>query len=442
MLTFKSVLTESASISQEYVKSLIQAVYSGQLVVTGSTSITVKVDDRSEVKSNLYNLLDHNKIPYKDIDVAGSSFKGTQINHNGKIIKITFKNTKAGGSGAGSAITNLGESAQCWYTAVAFNGYDLKTADDFYNCTKHIKSKCFTTADYNAIKSLPDDWIKSSIKIANHMKTMSIFKTKMANYDFHRGSNMVVKISKMYASANKADKRFSDINKWTPADIWVATKAGELAINNASNTQDWVSLNQLILSLYESKDLIGVSLKKAETNVHHEVFNYGVNENLAKFNSMKISSKSKDGYLLFAYKDDPNMSIQFRSFDKVSGWQGEIKGKYASGGKIGGGNIAAIMKRVAGITLSSADAKSIATKVKAGNTSIDQSILGFAKQLNIGVNTPSEQEPDWKYSKFLTLEFLAAFSKLTPANQSIAIKEIVGYAASATDTSAVFIKIS
>lgn len=429
--------------NQEYVKSLVQLVYKGQMTIDGSQTIKLKVDDRSVVKLDLYKHLDSANIPYKDIEVSGSSFRGTQLTYNSKVIKIVYKNNKASGSGAGAAVTALGESAQCWYTAIAFSGFDLDSADDLHKNVYKIKSKCDTTASYDDVsKLLTDDWIRSSIKIANYMKSMNIFKAKMASYRFHRGSKMVDKISAMFLSANRADKRFSDINKWTPADIWVATGVGERTIINANPKQSWASLNDMIIKLYESKDLIGVSLKKVEAAAHHEVFNYGFNDHVAKYNSMKISNKSKDGYLLFAYKDDPNMSIQFRSFDKLSGWQGEIKGKYASGGKIGGGNVAAIMNRVANVKLSSTDAKQIATRVRSNDKSISQSITTFAKQLNVQVDEPSIQEPDWRYSKFLTLEFLSEFKKLSADKQSKVIKEIVGYAASATDTSAVFIKIS
>ena len=425
----------------DFVKSLIAPIYNGQLTITGTSTLTIKVDDRSTFKPLLYKHLDKIKLPYTDVDVR-SSFKGTRLQFESKQITIIYKNFKSTGSGAGAEVTSLGESAQCWYTAVAFNS-TISSAEDLSKNVGNIRSKVDTTSSYNDVSTkLTDDWIKSSIVIANYMKSMPIFKAKMTQYRFHRGSSMVDKISKMFLSANRADKRFTDINKWTPADIWVATAAGERSILSASVTQDWVSLNKLIVSLYESKDLIGVSLKKVGTSAKSEVFNYGNNESLTKYTSMKISPKSKDGYLKFQYKTDPNMEIQFRSFDKVSGWQGEIKGKFASGGKIGGGNVAAIVYRIAGVKLSSSDAKQIANKVKANDPSITTSILQFAKRLNVQVDDPNQKDQDWKYSKYLTLEFLSVFSKLSTEKQNKIIKEIVGYASSSTETSVVFIKIS
>jgi hypothetical protein len=48
----------------------------------------------------------------------------------------------------------------------------------------------------------------------------------------------------------------------------------------------------------------------------------------------------------------------------------------------------------------------------------------------------------WHYSKFLTLETLSAFDKLNTENQQRILREIIGYAASSTEASGVFIKIS
>jgi hypothetical protein len=430
---------ESTNVNQEYIKSLIQSIYSGPLTVSGSTSIIVKVDDRSLIKQDLYKKLDHDKIPYKDVEV-GSSFLGTQLEYNGKIIKITYKNISSKGSGGGSEATDLNESAQCWYAAVAFNGYKLESDDDFHKYAKEIESKCKTLHSYDEIsKKLTDDWIKSSIKIANYMKSMTIFASKKSNYTFYHKTDIVNKISKMFNHANKLDKRFGKIDKWNPADIWLATTTGKNIINNASVNQDWATLNDLITSLYESKDLIGISLKKVGSNVHHKVFNYGPNEREAKLTSIIISPKSMDGYLQFTYSGD-DMKMQLRSF--VGSWQGEIKGKHAAGGKIGGGGIASIMKRIGNVNLSAFNSKQIKTRTTANDPSLNQSILDYANQLGVSVIDPSKQTSEWRYSKFLTLEFLVEFKKLSVLKQHLVLQELGSYAASNTDTSSVFIKIS
>lgn len=431
--------------NNDIVKQLILSVYKGQLTVQGTgANITVKVDDRGAVKDALYKQLTKKKVPYKDEKSTKSSFNITKIKTpDGKEITIIWKNAAGGGgSGAGAAATELGESAQCWYTAVAFHG-TLKNQDDFLKQYAKIAAKCKTDAPIDKIvKMLGDDWIESSIKIANYMKGMPEFKSKMKTYSFHRGGPVVDKISAMFLAANRKENMFANINKWTPADIWLFTPAGEREIVSADKDQTFATLNKLIAKLYKSGDAIGVSLKKVGTNAHHEVFNYDKSGGASLFKSFKISDKSKDGYLLFSYKDDANMSMQLRSFSDTGSWQGEIKGKYASGGKIGGGQIAAIFNRVAGVRLAASDAKTITAGAQARHKKIMDGIKKFAKDLKIKVVAPEDQSNDWVYSKYLALETFAAFAKLDKKKQEHILNEIVGYASSSTENSAVFIKIS
>lgn len=431
--------------NNDIVKQLILSVYKGQLTVQGTgANITVKVDDRGAVKDALYKMMDKKKVPYKDEKSTKSSFNVTKIKtSDGKEVTIIWKNAAGGGgSGAGAAATELGESAQCWYTAVAFHG-TLKNQDDFLKQYPKIAAKCKTDASIEKIvKTLGDDWIESSIKIANYMKGMSQFKSKMKTYSFHRGGPVVNKISAMYLTANRKENLFANINKWTPADIWLFTPAGEREILSADKDQTFASLNMLISKLYVSGDAIGVSLKKVGATAHDEVFNFDKSGGKSAFKSFKISDKSKDGYLLFSYKDDSNMSMQLRSFSDTGSWQGEIKGKYASGGKIGGGQIAAIFDRIAGVRLAASDAKTITVGAQARHKKIIDGIKKFAKDLGIKVINPEEQSNDWLYSKYLALETFAEFAKLDKKKQEHILNEIVGYASSSTENSAVFIKIS
>jgi hypothetical protein len=136
------------------------------------------------------------------------------------------------------------------------------------------------------------------------------------------------------------------------------------------------------------------------------------------------------------------MSIQTRSFTDTGSWQGEIKGKYASGGKIGGGQIAAIFGRVAKAHLSSSDAKKITAAAVARSPIIIKQLKSFAKDLGIKINEPMNESSDWIYSKYLTLEMYSVFNGLTKKQQEQILNEIVGYAASSTSNSSVFVKIS
>lgn len=429
-----------------YITQLTKVVYKGQLdVKQAGAYVTVKVDNRDQVKQDLYAYLTKNSSKYEDVKTSKSSFAATKLKApDGKDIYIIYKSIKSGGSGAGSEITELGESAQCWYTAVAFNKGKIGTYDDFVKHIDAIRSKCDTSATVEKINStLPEDWIASSIAIANFMLTMPQFSRNMKSFQFHRGSKTVDKISEMFLTCNRKENLFANINKWSPADIWLFTTKGIQAINSAK-PQTFAEFNTLITDLYKSEDAIGVSLKKIGVTPHFEVFNFVKNGASAEFKSFKITEKAKDGYMQFSYKADPSMSTQFRSFNIVSSWQGEIKGKYAAGGKIGGGQVAAIVKRITNIKLDSLDAKQVTLLANKGDKKIIDGIIKYSK--NIGLNLDAKavltQSADWLFSKYLTLELFSTFKNLNKKQQSQILTEIVGYSSSSTEHSGVFIKIS
>ena len=433
--------------NNEYIVQLVKYVYNGDLKVEGSTSnITVKVDDRTAVKNKLYSFLDEHKYSYTDEKSTKSSFNITKIKTpTDKIVSILWKNlTGGGGSGAGAEVTDLGESAQCWYCAAAFR-HSLDSLDDMVAVKDKVSGHCDTTATFEEILSkLPDEWVDSVIKTANKMKTLQEFKSNLKGFEFHRGSSIVDKISEMFLTANRKDPIFANINKWTPADIWLMTPKGKSAVKAAKTDQTFSSLNQMITELYVSRDLIGVSLKKVGGTVKAEIFNFGGDKYVPEFKNFSLTEKAKDGYIVFSYKEDPAMKIQFRSFSDTGSWQGEIKGKYAAGGKIGGGQVAAIFKRITGQTLNSLDAKVITKRVQSKDKKIETEIVSMAKDVGLTLSLPtvSMQSDDWKYSKYLTLEFMSKFKALTKDKQKRVLSEIIGYSASATENSAVFIKMS
>lgn len=432
--------------TQNYVEQLVKAFYSGPLEIKVEGSyVTIKVDNREKVKADLHAYLETYKYPYQDVKTSKSSFNGTSLKTaQNKDITIIYKSSKGGGSGAGAEVTELAESAQCWYTAIAFN-YSIESYDDFLMHSSKVANKTDTDATLEKIKEkLPDDWVMSSIKIANYMKTMPIFTSNMRNFEFHRGSKTVDAINNMFLKVNRIERAFSDINKWNPADIWLMTAKGKKAVMDMSSgnkIENFMQLNKFIQEQYESKDLIGVSLKKVGSTVKSEVFNYERGSFDVQFSKFRISSTSKDGYISFTKNKSP-MEIQFRSFTPVGSWQGEIKGATAAGGKIGGGVVAKIVQRVSGKSLSSLSANTVTQMANKNDPKLTQSIKEFASSLNVQLQGVELQSPDWKYSKYLTLELFSTINSLSATLRNKIMTEIIGYSSSATEYSSVFIKIS
>ena len=144
------------------------------------------------------------------------------------------------------------------------------------------------------------DWYKSSINIAikllEDLKSIDsdfagIQKPNWQDIIYYRGDtagsdNVMIDISKLFIAANKKDKLFGDINKWSTADIYFASDDAKKKIRQQlSDIQttktgfNFVNLNKLIEDLISTGDLIGVSLKKAPNAVGIYRVNFTPSEN-------------------------------------------------------------------------------------------------------------------------------------------------------------------
>ena len=140
------------------------------------------------------------------------------------------------------------------------------------------------------------DWYKSSVNIAvkliddiseidkDFKKIQSPGWTDFLYYRGAKGGSDVMEdIEQLFTIANKKDKLFGDVNKWSPADIYFASKAAEKKIqqvvSNPPQGFNFVNLNQLMNSLIDRGELLGVSLKKAPKEVHIYKINFTQEKN-------------------------------------------------------------------------------------------------------------------------------------------------------------------
>ena len=140
------------------------------------------------------------------------------------------------------------------------------------------------------------DWYKSSINIAVKLiddiseidkDFIKIQSPGWADFLYYRGakggSDVMEDIEELFKIANKKDKLFGDVNKWSPADIYFASKAAEKKIqqvvSNPPQGFNFVNLNQLMNSLIDEGELLGVSLKKAPKEVHIYKINFTQEKN-------------------------------------------------------------------------------------------------------------------------------------------------------------------
>ena len=296
------------------------------------------------------------------------------------------------------------------------------------------------------------DWMKSSIRTAN--KLYGATKYRNTKFKFHRGTSIVNTVENHFKKVNAADGRpFSNINKWTPADIYMCDHSFDTSvITNEMIFQG--GINKVLLDLISEKKLIGVSLKKVTTATANLTENNFTRASLTiKKPFTKVGSKtlynSMDVYL-----EGQGVSVQFRATDaEGKTWQGEVMGSSAKHGKVGGGVMNYIMESVYGDGngvwkqyLSAAEV-SVASK----GSALDGKIFTLAnknKSSVMGDNETvtleqiSDMRPQWKFAKYIGLEVVDRMMSGSAAERDEITTRIYLYATSASDNSAPYIKIS
>ena len=238
------------------------------------------------------------------------------------------------GSGGGSDSTRATESAQCVYLqAIWDNPRTTFSPSDIQDAFR----KASTDASFDEVSSIPDDWVDSSIKGAQILHKALGSK----RYTFHRGSGWVDVLENKFKELNREEKAFSNINKWSPADIYMVASGaeGKYDIQGAKSIQ---YLNNELLRAYAARDIIGVSLKKIGSKPKISQVNYKKPFKSPTFTKVSYGKKdffaSKDGYIFFSGGE-----IQFRTFPT---FQCEIIGQKAKHGKVSHGGIDAALYAV------------------------------------------------------------------------------------------------
>ena len=351
-------------------------------------------------------------------------------------------------SGAGSEITALAESLQAY--ACATRQHLGKPLED----VSQITDKTISDADCDrtlkqCLAGLDGNWFRSVVLTANLIFEEVPGAKTGKKFKFYRGGKFVDSIYNEWRKF-KSGSGITGDDKWNPADIWMAKKDFKLETG-------WTTLreyNHYIYNAFANTELIGVSLKKIDPKAepHSKIFNNG-KPLIAQFTGIKIGSvmtDSKDIYI--KYKSEGNDGeLQLRNFSSrpvPSSWQGEIKGKAAAGGKIGGG-IVMQMAQDAGIPRSKlmmpnqcpidkpsdADFKKFA--------SIFKELTGSKEKLDTLIaqaKSKHAQDKTWWMSKFLGMHLVYTVMNENKADEFS--KLVFEYASSATKNSSIFIKYS
>ena len=162
------------------------------------TVLQINGKERAEIREEIKEKLNKTRVRYEQKSVPESGFDGLEILESPtSILRIIFK-TKGGGSGAGAAVTELGESAQCVYAAVAFGlGRHITNSDITPDNVERFKDKFSVDGNLNKIlNEMTKEWINSSILGANEL--WDKFKSLKNGIVFHRGDRVVNHIENQF----------------------------------------------------------------------------------------------------------------------------------------------------------------------------------------------------------------------------------------------------
>ena len=371
------------------------------------------------------------------VDTKKRTYKFSQL-------KKTAEFGSTGGISAGSEDTALNESAQALYAAARWN----KTKDyDKADLTKAFMKCDVTEPLKNILLNLPEDWIQSSKVGAERL--FEEFGTK--SYTFHRGSSWVTKLQNHFLKLNREVREFSNVNKWSPADIYLVSAIGQRV--DFTKTQSILELNNLLKDNLTSKDIIGVSLKKIETpKANLSYLNFGKKKPTVKFKGYTVAKKnffnSKDVAIDYTVDGE----IAFRTFTvSPSSFSGEISGTSAQQGKIGIGPCYKLIEK-----LSKSRRLTNATKLKTLIGDGDEKTLKtfydyyvkYDKKDNPKLKYEefifkyNEKGPDkvsWAYSKYLGCELIDII--IEEKIEDKFVSGAVQYASSQSDLSGPYVKV-
>ena len=306
------------------------------------TTLQINGKERVDIREDIMSKLKKAKIDFEQKKFSESTFEGIKVQETpSSYLKIIFKTT-GGGSGGGAALTKLAESAQAVYAAIAFGlGRHVTNSDITPANVKKYKDLFDVDGDMDEIlNKLPDIWIESSVLGANALYDK--FKG-LKGIKFHRGGKVVDNIENQFKRIKRKEGVRMDINKWSPADIYITTpKYDPKCLEDEASIK---GLNQCMNERINPDDpkMFGVSLKKMSSSASLKILNFDRKDASEKeFARTEMTWDSKDMYIVF--KD--GTKIQFRGFsgDALSGWQGEVKGSKANQGKIGGGPTNLLLK--------------------------------------------------------------------------------------------------
>lgn len=411
--------------------------------------ITIYDTDRGNVRDKVEHILKSNRIRTSYKKYSSSSFEGLNFALGGKGVNILFKPVAGqGGSGAGALQTELQETTQALFLSLSFNVLKRKINKDDLSKTNLENAYNFVDSinpPISELMILVDDknWLNTFIETTNELYTRYFESSKI--YKFERGSKFVNSLYKEYRENAKSMGIRAKDDKWNPADIWMISNN----VNIPNNINGLIELNKVIKTNFLKQDLIGISLKKIDKKPKISIYNLSTdNSDLWNFNRYEFSDKSKDMYL---YGKGGSGRIQFRTFNNLTGFQGEIIGKTAKHGKIGYEMIRYFLSKYGNPKIPNSQSEVADLFKKDDIIILSEFIDLWFKYTRIRLRNIEEaieyfsnlsnNYKDFMFSNYLAMKMIETIEEMTPEGRDSFVNSCFMYAKSSSDFSSVFVKV-
>ena len=334
------------------------------------------------------------------------------------------------GSGAGTAQTDIQESSMCAVLALYQNQGKLDekdlTSEKINNISKDIDTTSSVEEIVEFITNSPG-WASTFVNTAS---LLSSYLDK--GYEFHRGSSFVDSIYEVWKKIRKKNGWSIKDDKWNPSDIWAVKPAGK---NIKLDSETLEEYNNQLLDLFNSGTLIGISLKKLGKDATVKTVNKERVSEIEVLDSIVSSGGSKDAYV----NTKSGKILQLRTTGGNS-FQGELKGKTAAQGKIGGGVLKTFLDKQG--------LGPIPTQKESAKLAIDYE-PSFVKELlklcneyfSITEKELNSKTTDWINSKYQALKVAKVLKTGDKDKVEAALTDIVNYAGSRSSISSVYLKV-
>lgn len=428
-LTPKELGKQNSKTKEERVDILIQKIKNGEGLELDKGDTLFTVDDPKGEKVAELQAWTPDKGPVTLQDKDGNTITTSKL-------KKTTDFGGGKGSGGGAAQTDIQESCQCAVNALAQKiGSDISSKDLTKENLESIAKDINTTSSIEDITYFITNSPGWADTFINTAKMLLGYAGK--GFEFHRGSEFVESVYQAWRKVRKDNGWKIQDDKWNPSDIWLVSPAVKsLQLKTGSIAE----LNNQMIELFDERKLLGASLKKLGPESKLTVRAKELQSEKDEYASAIVSPTSKDAYINF--KSSAKMQLRTFSTDGTS-FQGELKGKTASQGKIGGGVLKMLLsKNGAGDIPAQNEALKRAVEL---SSSFIKEFIELAKkhgEFNITEEELREKSTDWISSKYQALYVIKVLETGDPEKVKDAVTDIVNYAGSQSSISSVHLKVS